>query len=117
MTNEEILKAAIEKAVGDGFNLFGWKRFETVIGGIGMWNGGSRGFFSAGIKKLYSTEQIIFSHGFAKAFWGYAGTAEDGARSVTVRFNGDRPILKWQYHLQQMVIQEDPIKYLEQFLK
>ena len=39
--------------------------------------------------------QIIFSHDFAKALWG------DNC---------------WEYHLTQMVLEPDPIKYLEKFI-
>lgn len=56
----------------------------------------------------------IFSHEFAKAFWGF---------NIYPLIIGNRvPIHKidylydWEYHLQQMVLEEEPIKYLEGFL-
>lgn len=66
---------------------------------------------------------IIFSHKFAKAFWGdfkrkspeLYGTAKKEGGVYT---DDDLVTsLGWQYHLQQMVLVEEPIKYLEQFLK
>lgn len=59
----------------------------------------------------YTPDQILFNHNFAKALWGetkdfveLGKTFESGV--VTVAIDG------WQYHLQQMVIAEDPIEYL-----
>lgn len=49
--------------------------------------------------------KIIFSHGFAYAFWG-----EDNIKPST-----NAPIA-WEYYLQEMVLEENPIKYLEKFL-
>lgn len=43
---------------------------------------------------------VIFNHSFAKAFWKPE--------------KNELPM--WDYHLQQMVIEEEPLKYLEQFL-
>ena len=77
---------------------------------------------------------IIFSHQFAKAFWGEEGLISVSAFETTGSrdsetedfvFVGDggiddsveKVIPLWQYHLQQMVLEEEPIKYLEQFLK
>ena len=50
---------------------------------------------------------LIFNHDFAKALWPDKGTK--------LFRSGDDPeyVPDWQYHLQQMVIADDPIKYLE----
>lgn len=48
----------------------------------------------------------IFTHEFAKAFWG-----EEDYFGMAVR---DFPA--WRYHLQMMVQEENPIRYLEKFL-
>lgn len=45
---------------------------------------------------------VIFSHDFAKAFW----EDQDGARG----YKG------WELGLQQMVLEEEPLKYIEKFL-
>ena len=59
--------------------------------------------------------EIIFSHKFAKAFWGDVKMIDiDGEKHHT-----DTPywcMEHWQYHLQTMVLEEDPIQYLKQFL-
>ena len=48
---------------------------------------------------------IIFNHDFAKAFWG-----EEIEDTMDIKELG------WKYHLQQIVLQEYPVQYLEQFL-
>ena len=59
-------------------------------------------------------KQIIFSHEFAKAFWG------ENKIDVYVHSKGEYMIIykvEWKYHLQQMVLEENPLKYLERFLE
>lgn len=51
--------------------------------------------------KSYYSE--IFTHDFAKAFWG---------EEVDEFFGCP----KWQAHLQQMVLEENPLQYLAKFL-
>jgi len=51
--------------------------------------------------ELYQSA-IVFSHDFAKAFWKLDDT-NYGQGS-------------WDEHLQQMVLEKDPIKYLEKFI-
>jgi len=84
MTNEDIIKQAIEKAKSNGW--------ETDI--ISR-NEGFEGDF-------------IFSHDFAKAFW-INSKCECGGRD-------DCFLEPWQYHLQQMVLEQEPLKYIEKFL-
>lgn len=103
LRNEEILKKAIEKAVNNGLEDYYW-----------------------GGKSLEKLEQdvfehryydIIFSHDFAKAFWG--------EEEIEIKCGGcitksppcecEYPI-SWQYHLQEMVLEEDPIQYLVKFI-
>jgi hypothetical protein len=62
---------------------------------------------------------FIFDHHFAKALWGEARVDDDG---ILFRDEHDMIIPSktklstvhrgWRYHLQQMVIAEDPIQYL-----
>lgn len=113
MKNEQILKKAIEKAIKNGYKFpfakdFLWKD-ETLFGHT-WW------------------AAVIFSHDFAKAFWGtdwsyrYYNTESKKIIDLTRKFKykhlinlGARKM--WQYHLQQMVLEKDPLKYLEKFLK
>lgn len=86
MDNEKILKKAIEKAVKGGFD------FEL---------------YNIGLEDLSEADiyWIIFSHSFLKTFFG---------ESKTSRFTTNRP--EWQYHAQQMVLEKEPIKYIEKYL-
>jgi len=88
MTNEQILKKAIEKAVKNGWTKYGQDWHSSAFGIL------------IEQKKHY---WLIFSHSFAKAFWG---------ELVSTINNQSR----WQYHLQQMVIEPEPLKYIEKFL-
>lgn len=103
MTNEEILRKAIEKAGTYWLPKHKEPLAEYVE-------------FLLGDNEYYS---IIFSHDFAKAFWGEevvsTGFFEEKIENrqfVYVPFK--EPI--WKTHLTIMVLEDDPIKYLEQFI-
>lgn len=103
MTNEEILKKAIEKAEKNG------------------WGDGSLYNIVNDDEVIYQDRfTIIFNHKFAKAFWGEEYlikqiTAHPGISPFSkMKVSGEIPA--WKYHLQIMVLEEDPIKYLEKFL-
>ena len=78
--------------------------------------------------KTKSLNTIIYSHDFAKAFWGekrYEHIGCGGVLDVLKEIKCPKcghvePPLKgydgWQFHLQQMVISDDLLKYLEKFL-
>ena len=97
MKNEEILKKAIEKAKLDSW---GNPKFD----------------FKGNL--LEPDYNVIFSHSFVRAFWGekekyYYPIPEDPKmeqREPKIINQG------WQYHLQQMVLEPEPLKYLERFL-
>jgi len=113
--NQQILKKAIKKAIDSGWSCFGhgkdWEFTYAFDVPIGIH------FPNDAIGLGVRTNDIIFNHDFAKALWGeelhhhvfvvpeelnkrFAGTNEFDVKPV------------WQYHLQQMVVAEDPIKYL-----
>jgi hypothetical protein len=117
MTNEEILKKAIKKAIKNGYSQWTPNYINEVIKGI------------------WPKETIIFSRDFAKSFWGYKrvfcvssyGCLEnedddnddpkyDGKAEYDLSLS--RRIEAWKYHLQEMVILNDKerINYLEEFL-
>ncbi len=108
MTNEEILKKVIEKAVRNHWN----NPFEFAYYGDGkshVYGQDLLDFVRRIIreKRYYS---IIFFLSFAKAFWHY---------KEYWRSKDDKEC--WRYHQHQMLdyIQEgkNPLKYLEQFLE
>jgi len=97
MTNETILKKVIKKATGNG-----WKK-----GILWLWENGKISEFD-----------IIFSHDFAKAFFG-----EDPIEGLKIYIDSEGKYVQeygvipaYQFYLQQMVISEDTIKYLEKFI-
>ena len=111
MTNKEILKKAIEKAVKNGWDILDWyleiddpERERLKKENDWEWLVS----FLASEQELKSglTASMIFSHDFAKAFWG--------KKPFQLKYKTKIP---WKYHLQQMVLEEEPIKYLEQFLQ
>jgi len=87
-TKETILKKAIWKAQDNGYKY--------------PHNGGDES-----IELLHQEEifGIIVSHDFAKALWGGGNDWADEA---------DKP--EYLMRLQEMVLEEDPIKYLEKFV-
>ena len=115
MTNETILKKAIEKVVKNG-----WPKREADSF-WGVWNR-----FGQRMRDEALTPALIFSHDFAKAFFGKkkleswevdddaVGRYDKGCHECGTGKMMKVPI--WQYHLQQMVLDKDPIKYLEKFL-
>jgi len=117
MTDKEILQKAIEKAKKNGF----------VLGKIWILNENE--------SWIDYKEKIIFSHDFAKAFWGeeevdeYGRTCKESWKfyknddffedfyDFEIDWGFDIPVKEaWEHHLQQMVIEENPLKYLEKFL-
>lgn len=63
-----------------------------------------------GATLLLNKEKIIFSHDFAKAFWGIIEDIE--------RDHDDEGIslFAWQYHFEKIVLEKDRLKYLERYL-
>lgn len=87
MNNEQILKQAIEKAYPDTKHQEKGDLLEYAKGQI----------------KRDGAYRLIFSHDFAKAFWGK-------------RIMGTVGPPEWSYHLQQLVLEHEPLKYLKKFL-
>lgn len=75
----------------------------------------------------YFYKAIIFSHDFAKAYFGEQTTSHVMGYDISKGDIYDHSIFQptfeytielpeWQFHLQQMVLEEEPLKYLEKFL-
>lgn len=102
-----ILEQAIQKAIDGGWN--------ATLDGSTLRKIGSEGKPYAWIgAATWGSKDLIFSHDFAKALWGEELFAEEFdspiPRFPEAKKLDIRPV--WQYNLQQMVIAEDPIKYL-----
>lgn len=108
MTNQEILEKAVQKALDRSLpyaliTLSGKRLKDTSE--LNMW-------LDTGD---ISIEELIFNHAFAKALWNTANTTKV---VYDIKIDNGRRMSKpiwledWQYHLQMMVIADDPIKYL-----
>ena len=113
MSDEKILKKAIEKA----------NKCTGALHDIDM-DMTEKGFITPS-----DYFWVIFNLDFAKAFWGeewinvdialYADRIDYAGKTISSQPNKyiiDLHTVAWQFYLQQMVISEDPIKYLEKFL-
>ena len=139
MTNEQILKRAIEKAVEGGFkphiDLEPYTYFEYVDGFLACFKKASPK--QTCIETHYvQIHTIIFSHSFAKAFWGEYYICSCGQKlkdddgkihktfKITLKCPNEthrrnyiwKQDIAWKYHLTEMVLEEEPLKYLEGFL-
>jgi len=110
-TNEEILREAVRKA-------------HQTAGFPEHWGHPS---FNLKGDMTSADYNLIFSHDFAKAFWGDGSEAYMGvstaknAKQVYTFKRGDNSDFyttqhAWEYHLQQMVLVENPLQYIENFL-
>jgi len=101
MTNKaylRYLKEAIEIAVGNGWDAFG---MVTAVG-----------FRPETVIVNYGESQIIFDLGFAEALF----QGQDGfINSDEVQVGLGKFTFKW--HLQEMVLKKDRLKYLKEFLE
>lgn len=111
MTNEEILARAIPIAIKNGYTTSVSKKlgsYVKIIGGS-VWMTDKHGDLEM------DAYRVIFSHQFAKAFWGDM-TVVEFSECPTCEYPAYHKEPAWKYHLQVMVLEPDPIKYLEKFL-
>lgn len=103
MTNEEILNKAIDRATPNGF------KYDFNI----KYNS-KKDRFEKNYKNFrrFEIKYIIFSHDFCKAFFG-----EEKIDFKSWDNFRPRMLYSWQYHLQQMILEKEPLKYLEKFLE
>lgn len=118
MTNKEIMQNALMKAYKGGTYDFIKSFKENNIN----YTITDKGDVNAGLHGLCPYESIIFSHAFAKAFWGEENCIGLDKSMlpigvpITLASQTDSGVAMWQYHLQQMVLEKEPLKYLEKFL-
>lgn len=108
MTSKEILTKVIEKAVEGG-----WDKPYPYASGF---TGSGERIRMCG-KPIYLL--TIFSHDFAKAFWPNEDVELDWVSPRYYLSEGKyltEFVPFWIFHLQQMVLEEEPLKYLEKFL-
>jgi hypothetical protein len=121
-THQEILEQAIQKAMAGGWNplhaIFDGSRVQVRqwqddgMVTVCIWNDLYEYNPLTWVREL---EGIIFSHDFARALWGgslISGKVwyESGVKATS------GGTIAWKWHLQQMVIADDPIEYLGEHL-
>jgi len=120
MSNKEILKKSIEKAVKNGFggkqNKKYWLGQATIL--LADWLQNEQFF------------EIIFCHDFLKTFFGkervcpVCGTTESNKEQIGYCKDAHKaecvtPFewnIAWKYHGCRMLLEKNPIKYLEKFI-
>lgn len=102
MENKEIFRKAIEKANKNGFSIkadsLNWDHFTAKPE--------RQGAFS---------RSLIFSHEFAKAFFGEKEIEFDSCQWCDY-YDSPYTYISWRFHLQKMVLEPEPLKYIEKFL-
>lgn len=101
MTNDYIFPKALKKAIKNGLDLSIYGPIVSAC--LGWWVEREHDYIKLSVVETLAPT-VLISHEFAKAFWGTGIAMEDLSYS------------EWQYQLQQMVLEEDPIQYLEKFI-
>ena len=114
----DVLQKAIDKAIHNGWN-------EALI--EDEWHihpGRMAGRYDMCVPKVdlpvyhCDAAAVIFDHGFAKAIWSEIKPLENGEYPPEAIMYKGKPMWEpWKYYLQQMVIAENPIKYLGEHLQ
>jgi hypothetical protein len=115
MNNQETLTKAINQAIANGWG-------AESLGGADTW-GGLAELEQQYVAKLMFSETgngywlIVFDHEFAKTLWGddeikLWEDTPDPDNDPYGEYTSYTALPNWQHHLQQMVIADDPIKYL-----
>lgn len=126
MEYKEILTKAIKKAIKNGWTHFNditcLSEDDFIINGFGSYQVSKDSiYYDGGWDNSWccSIRDIIFSHDFTKAFWGenICSDIDGEVLDNTIWEENDIHCTKlWKFHLQQMVLEKKPLKYLERFL-
>lgn len=131
LTNKDVLIKALQKAQKNGFMKDAGLKNPSItenLDYIFLFNNDYS--FGSG----YNLKDIIFSHEFARAFWGDEEICTGCGKNAEKNYDdgicmncaeytlsdghlGDMNIMEaWQHNLQEMVIYENPIDYLRMFI-
>lgn len=126
MTRRETLLLLVRQAMANGFEFRQW--FQSNV--LPEWPGPEEAV------RILTTEGrlhgLVFSHEFARAFWKKGAQMNFVVPAATYdRINGKGQVVTitrkpftrrtikadvWKYHLRQMAVSEDPLRYLKRFL-
>ena len=126
MTRHELLELVIGRARSNGF---AFRRWYTAHLGR-EWQTAADAITTLGDERRYYA--LLFSHEFARYFWK-AGTqmtfqvprqefprrSVDGSIKTIVRKSYTRRLTRedaWRYHLREMALAEEPLRYIRRFL-
>jgi len=126
MTRKETLLILINQAHANGFEFRRW-----YVANVSQdWPGAEEAMTLVNAESRYYA--LIFSHDFARAFWKKGAQMNFIVPSASYsRLNGKGEVVTvnrkpftrrtikadvWKYHLRQMAITDDPMRYLKRFL-
>jgi hypothetical protein len=133
MNKQEVLTKAIGRAIAGGWHMFYPKiiKFSTMVDSWGVDVGSDTKHIQFWLNWRpnshpetrfehfgCSIEKVIFDHDFAKALFGepYVMSHKEAKEAGYMGGGGQMiDLVKgagWQYHLQRMVVAENPIQYL-----
>ena len=126
MTRKEILNTLISQAQANGFEFRRWYQATISPDWPGM-DEAMEVLTNEG--RLFA---LVFSHDFARAFWKKGAQMHFVVPASTYsRMNGKGEVVTinrkpftrrtikadvWKYHLRQMAVSDDPIRYLKRFI-
>lgn len=103
MTNKEILKKYLEKAIANGYDDNENDYYESLL--------------IDGENFVGFEYACIFDKKIAKAFWGERRECKCSGFCIQYQGCSCGSIQSgWQFHLQQLVLEEEPLKYIAKFL-
>lgn len=126
MTRSDLLRALVRQAKENGFEFRKWYTGRLTL----PWTN-----FEAAIATLAQERRyycLLFAHEFAQSFWRqgskmtfivptatYTRVTNKGQILTVQRSGHTRRTTQagvWQYHLRQMAVAEDPLRYIRRFL-
>lgn len=126
MTRKEILLLLLNQAHANGFEFRRW--FQANISSD--WPGAEEAVTLLSVESRFYA--LVFSHDFARGLWKKGAQMNFIVPASTYsRLNGKGEIVTinrkpftrrtikadvWKYHLRQMAMSEDPMRYLKRFL-
>jgi len=119
MKREIILNKIIAKAIRNGWDSRLSNKFQTIE------DAENKEVYVNDFGAEYSLLDILFDHGFARAFWGEGRknktkTATQGVHITYLDNEGKEYLIPiWQYHLQQLALEEtgyDKLIYVKKYL-
>ena len=126
MTRAELLQLVIGQARSEGFNFRRW-----YISRLGRpWVSSEGAVQDLAEERRYYA--LLFSHEFACSFWkpgsqlvlqvseqSFPRRRADGSIQTVVRKGYTRRTRAdaWQFHLREMAVQEEPLRYVRRFLR